>query len=102
MARYDFIAAYLLANRKLGTLYAGVTFDLIARMEAHKLGLGSAFADTYGCDRLVWFARYPDMRPAIQHEKRIKRWKRAWKVELIEAANPDWKDLTGELSVYGW
>lgn len=102
MPRYHFIAVYIIANRKQGALYTGVTSDLPSRMALHKIGRGSAFAAEYGCDRLIWFMRYPEMRPAIQHEKRIKRWKRQWKIELIEEANPDWRDLSAELSVYGW
>ncbi len=93
MARFDFIAAYMLANRKNGTLYAGSTADLVARMEAHKAGVGSVFTAKYGCMRLVWFERFEEMAPAIAYEKRLKRWTRQWKIDLIEAVNPDWEDL---------
>lgn len=93
MARFDFIAAYMLANRKRGTLNAGSTADLVARMEAHKSGTGSLFAAKYGCTRLVWFERFDEMAPAIAMEKRLKRRPRKWKTDLIESINPDWDDL---------
>lgn len=93
MARFDFIAAYMLANRKNGTLYAGSTADLAARMEAHKAGTGSIFASKYGCSRLVWFERFDEMASAIATEKRLKRWPRKRKIELIEFINPEWNDL---------
>ena len=93
MARFDFIAVYMLANRRNGTLYTGSTADLIARMEQHKAGKGSVFTAKYGCDRLVWFERHEEMRPALDRERRIKSWPRRWKIDLIEAANPDWDDL---------
>ena len=73
MAKYDFIACYLLANRQNGTLYTGVTSDLFQRMEQHKLGKGSVFAAKYGCDRLVWYARFPEMAPALQRPTRARR-----------------------------
>lgn len=93
MARFDFIAVYMLANRKNGTLYAGSTADLGARMDAHKAGAGSLFAAKYGCNRLVWFERFDEMAPAIAMEKRLKSWPRKWKLDLIESVNPDWDDL---------
>lgn len=93
MARFDFIAAYMLANRKNGTLYAGSTADLAARMDAHKSGTGSWFAAKYGCTRLVWFERFDEMSNAIACEKRLKRWPRKWKIDLIKSVNPDWNDL---------
>lgn len=102
MARYDFIAVYILANRKQGALYTGVTSDLPKRMELHKLGRGSAFAARYGCTQLIWFERYTEMHPAIRHEKRIKQWRRQWKIDLIERSNPDWDDQSQNLSAYGW
>ncbi|MEL7482295.1 MAG: GIY-YIG nuclease family protein [Pseudomonadota bacterium] len=100
MARYDFIAVYLLANRRNGALYCGVTSDLPKRLELHKLGKGSTFTAEYGCKALVWFERYFDMHLAIRHEKRIKRWKRRWKIDLIEESNPDWKDLSMDVVVH--
>ena len=70
-----------------------VLADLGARMEAHKTGTGSVFAGKYGCNRLVWFERFDEMAPAIAMEKRLKRWPRKWKIDLIEEANPNWDDL---------
>lgn len=102
MSRYRFIAVYILTNRKQGALYTGVTSDLPSRMVLHKVRRGSEFAAEYGCDLLIWFQRYPEMHSAIRHEKRIKRWKRQWKIDLVKEANPDWHDLTAELSAYGW
>lgn len=96
MARYDFIAVYMLANRKTGTLYVGSTSDLVQRMEQHRLGKGSEFAAAHGCDRLVWYQRYEAMEPALAHERRLKGWLRDWTIRLIEESNPDWKDLSLE------
>lgn len=93
MARFDFIAAYLLANRNLRTLYTGSTAVPAARMEAHKAGTGSIFAAKYGCARLVWFERFGEMAQAIAMEKQLKRWPRKRKIELIESVNPDWDEL---------
>ena len=100
MARYDFIAVYILANRKQGALYTGVTSDLPNRIGLHKIGRGSEFAAKYECNRLVWFERYTEMAPAIRHEKRIKRWNRQWKIDLIEKSNPDWRDISIDVFVY--
>ena len=93
MARYAFIACYMLANRKNGTLYVGVASDLRRRMDQHAAGGGSAFAARYGCRRLVWYEPSPSMIDAIRTEKRLKSYPRAWKINLIEAANPEWRDL---------
>ena len=92
----------MLANRKQGTLYTGVTSDLIQRMEQHKLGKGSVFAARYGCDRLVWYTRFSEMEPALQRERAIKTWPRQWKINLIEEHNRHWDDLSTQLSDYGW
>jgi len=102
LARYDFIACYIVANRKYGTLYTGVTSDLVQRMEQHKRQKGSAFAAKYGCNKLVWYARFDEMQPALQREKTIKGWSRQWKINLIEETNRFWGDLTPQLSEYGW
>ena len=100
MPRYDFIAVYLLANRKNGTLYVGSTSDLIARTAQHKSGQGSRFTSKYAVTRLVWFERFPEMAPALAAERRMKEWKRRWKIELIEKSNPHWDDLTMSLTPY--
>jgi len=93
MPRFDFIATYMLANRKNGAIYTGSTAALVERMALHARGLGSKFASKYGCTRLVWYERFDRMAPALARETRLKSWPRRWKIELIEATNPDWKDL---------
>lgn len=84
---------YMLTNRPNGTLYIGVTNDLVRRISEHKAGEGSAFARRYYLKRLVWFEHHHDIRDAIQRETSIKRWSRQWKVTLIERENAMWDDL---------
>ena len=84
---------YLLASKRNGTLYAGVTSDLIKRVWEHKNDLVEGFTKRYGVHRLVWYEIHNSMESAIKREKSIKGWKRAWKLELIESGNPDWEDL---------
>jgi len=84
---------YILASKPHGTLYIGVTSDLLGRIEAHRLGEGSAFVKKYNVTQLVYFEEYPLYADAIQRETSLKRWKRAWKIALIEKVNPEWKDL---------
>ncbi len=84
---------YILASKRNGTLYIGVTSDLLRRMEQHQRGEGSAFVKKYGVMRLVWFEEYPLYADAIRRETGLKRWKRAWKLALIEKSNPKWGDL---------
>jgi putative endonuclease len=84
---------YLLASRKQGTLYLGVTRDLIRRTYQHKTKELPGFTSRYDIRRLVWFETYDDPMTAIMREKEIKKWRRAWKIALIETENPDWKDL---------
>jgi len=88
---------YLLASRPYGALYLGVTSNLPRRVWEHKEGHGSRHADRYGIHRLVWAEPHATMLEAIAREKAIKKWRRPWKVELIEAANPDWADLYEQL-----
>jgi putative endonuclease len=83
----------LLASQRNGTLYTGVTSSLLARIQQHRDGVVRGFTRKYGHKLLVWFEQHPTMDSAITREKRIKKWNRAWKLELIEAANPDWRDL---------
>ncbi|MBB4149438.1 putative endonuclease [Sphingobium scionense] len=83
----------MLASRRNGTLYVGVTSDLIKRLYEHRNGLIEGFTKDYGVKRLVWFEPHDSMDSAILREKRIKKWNRQWKIELIEAGNPDWDDL---------
>ena len=85
---------YILASKRNGTLYTGVTWDLPGRIHAHRAGRGSRFVAKYHVHRLVWFEQHALYTNAIQRETSIKRWKRAWKLALIEKTNPDWLDLT--------
>jgi putative endonuclease len=89
---------YLLAGGKNGTLYLGVTRDLVRRIYEHKQKAVPGFTASYGVDRLVWFECYDDPVTAIEREKEIKKWRRAWKISLIEKENPDWRDLYSEVS----
>jgi putative endonuclease len=84
---------YVLASQRNGTLYIGVTSNLLARIHQHRIGGVRGFTREYGVKLLVWFEQHPTMHSTITREKRIKKWNRAWKLELIEAANPDWRDL---------
>lgn len=84
---------YLLANRRNGTLYIGVTSDLVKRVWEHKQNFVGGFTKKYVVHDLVWYEQHENMIAAIAREKALKEWKRAWKLELIEQANPDWKDL---------
>ena len=84
---------YILASKRNGTLYTGITFNLEARIAAHREGRGSQFVKKYGVYRLVWCEYHAMYAAAIQRETNIKRWKRAWKLKLIEEHNPDWNDL---------
>jgi putative endonuclease len=88
---------YLLASQRNGTLYVGVTSQLIARLDQHRRGVVPGFTQEYGVRRLVWFEMHSTMEAAIMREKRIKKWNRSWKLELIEAGNPDWRDLAEDL-----
>ncbi|NML08486.1 GIY-YIG nuclease family protein [Sphingomonas sp. G-3-2-10] len=89
---------YIIANRKLGALYTGVTSDIPARMIQHREGTGSKFAKEYGISRLVYVEVYENIEDAIRREKAIKKWRRAWKIELVETMNPDWRDLFLDLN----
>ena len=89
---------YIMANRYRGIIYVGVTSDLAARITQHRNGEGSEFCARYHLTRLVWaeFAQTTD--EAIAHEKRLKRWRRVWKFDLIERDNPDWRDIFDDLA----
>ncbi len=89
---------YLLASRRNGTLYVGVTNDSIRRVWEHKQGLVEGFTKEYAIKLLVWYEQTESIESAIQREKQIKKWNRAWKLELIEKKNPNWKDLYEELA----
>ena len=88
---------YLLTSRRNGTLYTGVTSCLGKRVWEHKQHLVAGFTSKYDVTRLVWYEQHETMYAAIQREKAIKNWKRAWKLELIESVNPEWRDLSEEL-----
>jgi putative endonuclease len=84
---------YILASKRNGTLYLGVTSNLPARVDAHREGRGSQFVRKYGVFTLVWYEYHPLYAAAIQRETSLKRWNRAWKLRLIEEMNPNWDDL---------
>jgi len=84
---------YILASRKHGTLYIGVTNDLVRRVYQHKTDAVRGFTSRYGVHLLVWFECYDDIRNAITREKELKKWRREWKINLIERSNPEWGDL---------
>jgi putative endonuclease len=88
---------YIMADRYRGTMYVGVTADLSARVLQHRRGEGSDFCKRYGLLRLVWAEHGEDIVTCIEHEKRLKRWRRDWKFTLIERANPDWRDMSDGL-----
>ncbi len=87
----------MLCNRRNGTLYVGVTSDLIRRIYEHKNNLAKGFTQKYGVHRLVWYETHETPDTAIEREKQIKKWERAWKLRLIEEFNPAWKDLYNDL-----
>ena len=90
-------AVYILASKRNGTLYIGVTSDLIKRTWEHKNNIVKGFTNRYSVHQLVWYELHETMESAIQKEKNLKNWKRAWKLELIESTNPDWQDLYNKL-----
>ncbi len=89
---------YLLASGPHGTLYTGVTNDLLRRSAEHRTGHLEGFTKRYGVKRLVWFEATPSIRAAIQREKTMKHWLRAWKIALIEKQNPAWRDLLDDIA----
>jgi putative endonuclease len=91
--REKYPCVYIVASRRNGTLYIGVTSDLPRRIWQHKNGTFEGFSKRYGCTSLVWFETHETMEAAIVREKQIKEWQRAWKLRLIEESNPDWNDL---------
>jgi putative endonuclease len=88
---------YLMASRRNGTLYVGVTSDLMKRVWEHKNNLVEGFTKRYGIHLLVWYELHPTMESAIQREKAMKEWKRSWKLEMIVKNNPEWLDLYPDL-----
>jgi len=89
---------YIMANRRNGTLYLGVTSDIARRAWEHREGLFDGFTKRYGLSRLVYAERHDDIAAAIQRERTVKHWPRAWKITLIVAQNPDWEDLYDTLA----
>jgi putative endonuclease len=89
---------YILTNRKNGALYSGVCADIRSRMMQHKAGTGSNFCTDYSIDKLVHAEFTDDIRDAIAREKAIKKWRRVWKIDLIERDNPEWRDLWFDLN----
>ena len=84
---------YIIASGLGGTLYIGVTNDLVRRVYEHRTKAAEGFTRKYGVDRLVYFEGFDDIENAIRREKRLKKWNRAWKIRLIEETNPNWSDL---------
>lgn len=89
---------YIMASRPNGTLYIGVTSDLIGRVFQHRSDQVEGFTKRYAVHRLVFFEQHDSMELAIQREKQVKKWNRAWKIDLIRAANPQWQDLWPAIS----
>ncbi|HVX78633.1 MAG TPA: GIY-YIG nuclease family protein [Bradyrhizobium sp.] len=89
---------YLLASEKYGTLYIGVTNDIIRRVHEHKIKTVAGFSKRYSVDKLVWFEIYDDAISAIAREKELKKWRRGWKIRLIEERNPHWIDLYPQIA----
>ncbi len=96
MHERPFIAVYIVASGRNSTLYTGVTNDLGRRVHEHRTGQAKGFTQRYGVERLVWYDHLPTALEAIDAEKRIKRWRPAWKLALIEKTNPQWKDLAAD------
>ena len=91
-----FIATYIMASRRNGTLYVGVTSDLYRRVAEHRQGRFDGFSQARDCVTLVWFEQYELIADAIRRENRLKHWLRDWKLALIEKDNPDWRDLAAD------
>ena len=97
MSRRFFV--YILSNRRRGVLYIGLTNDLIRRLSEHKAKLVPGFTKTYGVVMLVYYEEYSSVMEARAREATLKRWRRAWKIQLIDEFNPDWRDLSDELAL---
>ena len=90
-------AVYLLASQRNGTLYTGVTSDLVKRVYEHKHDLADGFTKRYGVKMLVWYELTTDIASAIHREKQIKKWNRLWKLRLVDQSNPEWRDLYSDI-----
>jgi putative endonuclease len=95
MTKGDYV--YILASDRNGTLYIGVTSNLIERMDQHKTHAVPGFSAKYNTNKLVWCERCDTIEQAITREKQLKKWNRAWKIKLIEESNPGWNDLSGRI-----
>jgi putative endonuclease len=93
---------YIMANRKNGALYIGVTGNPVGRIWQHKNHWFDGFTKRYGVTKLVWYEFHAEPEPAIRREKQLKEWQRAWKINLIEQQNPDWRDLYPQLTEGLW
>ncbi len=93
--KYSYV--YIMASRRNGTLYVGVAVDFLRRVSEHKQDIIEGFTKRYGVHMLVYYEQAENILVAIQREKQLKKWKRAWKIQLIEKLNPEWKDLYDEL-----
>ena len=91
------MSVYIMTNKPHGTLYIGVTGDLIRRVWQHRTHAVPGFTDLYNLDKLAWFEMHTEPERAIRREKALKRWYRRWKIDLIETANPQWRDLWYEI-----
>jgi len=89
---------YITASGRNGTLYVGVTSDLVKRIWQHKNRVFEGFTTEYGVDQLMWFEQHTNAEAAITREKQLKKWRRAWKIELIQQGNPGWQDLYDDIS----
>ncbi len=96
MERYSYV--YMLASSRYGTLYLGVTSNLVRRVWEHREGIVDGFTKEYGVKRLVWYETHAEILQAITREKQIKKWNRAWKMEMIDRQNPHWRDLFEDFS----
>jgi putative endonuclease len=88
---------YMLASQRYGTLYLGVTADLVRRVYEHREAFVAGFTKEYEVKRLVWYEVHTDIVAAITREKQLKKWNRAWKIELVQQRNPHWRDLFDEI-----
>ena len=94
---------YIMASKKNGTLYVGVTSDIVKRVYEHKMSFDeTSFTGRYGVTLLVYLEMYSDINEAIKREKRMKKWKRGWKIDLIKKSNPEWRDLYQEIIRCGY
>ena len=93
----SFFFVYILASRRNGTLYVGMTDNLARRVWEHSSGAVAGFTRRYGVKTLVWYELHHSRESAFQRERQLKKWNRAWKLDSIERSNPDWRDLKGEL-----